>query len=101
MSTVSIVIMNDTIWNLVTGNSQFMPATNQFPENKIAGPVNWMMRAIISLMVMFLYGSFFRVKYRNGETIFVQWRNFKYEVDFVYADDGVMVDNGVYLGSDW
>lgn len=93
--------MNETIWNLVTGNSQFMPATNQFPENKIAGPVSWAMRAIISLIVMFLYGRFFQVQYRNGEKIFVQWRNFKYEVDFVYANDGVMVDNGIYLGSRW
>ena len=101
MSMVSIAIMNAAVWNLVTGDSQFLPATNQFPENKIAGPINWLMRATISLMIMFLYGSFFRIQYKNGDVIYVQWRHFKYEVDFVYAADGIMVDSGRYLGSDW
>lgn len=104
MSTVKIAIMNDKIWNIITGNEDWMDWSSSkkiVPESKLVNHINWLMRAIVSIAVLFMYGKFFRVAYNNGDVIYVEWKNFRYEVEFVYANDGVLVDSGIFLGSDW
>lgn len=93
--------MNYYIWNIVTGNAPWMESTNQFPESYLARPINWFMRAVMSLMVLFLYGRYFNVSYRNRDHVTMKWENFRYVSKYVFTHDAIMVHNGHYLGSDW
>lgn len=103
--------MNDQIWNIVTGNSNWMDwseAQKSFPESKMVNAINWSMRDIISLMVLVLYGKSFPVSYhlksydiRDHDEIWVEWRNFKYVVTDVITHDSILVYRGHYIGSDW
>lgn len=89
MSMESIATMADTIWNLATGNTQFMENTHQYPERLIAPYVNIAMRAAISIMWLFLYGSMFDVHYKNGDFVRMFWCNFKYKPLLLNTHNGI------------
>lgn len=92
--------MNEKLWHIVTGNAGWIEATSQFPETHLVKPINWFMRATISIMVLFLYGRSFHVHYRNDDWVTMKWDNFKYISNCVYTHDGITVYNRQYLGSD-
>lgn len=94
MSMVSIAIMSDAIWNLATGNTHFMES-NQYPDNVIAPYVNWTMRAIISVMWLFLYGKSFQIIYNTGDQVFMTWHNWKYVTNVVITTDNIVSWNNI------
>lgn len=81
--------MSDTVWNLATGNTSFMENSHQFPERVIAPYVNVVIRALISVMWLFLYGSTFDVRYKNGDWVRMFWCDFKYKPLVVKTHNGI------------
>ena len=90
--------MANTIWNLVTGNAQFMENTHQYPERVIAPFVNVAMRAFISVMWLFLYGSTFDVQYKNGDYVRMFFCDFKYKPLIIKTHNGIWASaNGHFI----
>lgn len=87
----TVPIMNEhPAWELVTGNQQYIK-----DRGNLFRPINWVVRAALSLMWFFFCGSTFRIQYNTGDVVIMRWKSFSYKPIMVFAY------NNISAGESW
>lgn len=84
-------IMSNKIWNIVTGNNEYMECSDQYPEQVIIPYLNKFMRGLISLIWLLLYGRSLRIEYNTGDVVYMKYSNWKYVSSAIFTHDGIMI----------